>query len=469
MKKTIVWLRSDLRLHDNPALWEAAERGKVIPVFIHSNEKTGEATNWWLHQSLIDLQKSFSAKGLSLILRSGNELDELQSLLDETKADAVFFNERYEPTPKKIDRAIIRTLTAHHIDVRAFHGNLLFNPNELLNKKNEPYKVFTSFWKRFSIEQISRPYPIPNEFHPINQEIRTLTVDELELLPSIQWHSKLAKHWHPSECDAITRWTDFIENDMQRYKIGRDFPVEEAVSNLSPYIAYGNISVKSIWHATKRQFDASSDAEAFLRQLMWREFAYHQLIHFPHILHTPLRAQFKDFPWQGTSAQLTMWKRGKTGYPFIDAGMRELWATGAMHNRVRMVVASFLVKHLLIPWTAGSDWFKETLVDFDAANNALGWQWVTGCGIDSAPYFRIFNPILQSEKFDKNGEYIRKWIPELAQLPNKYIHKPWEAPDALLDDAGITLDVTYPRPIVDHTTARNRALAAFQGTKKSST
>lgn len=466
MKKTIVWFRNDLRLHDNPALWEAAERGKVIPLFIHSHDVTGEATNWWLHWSVIDLQKSLSDKGLTLILKTGHALDVIQSLIDETKADAVFFNERYEETVKKVDREIIHTLTEKGFNVRTFHGNLLFNPNELLNKQNEPYKVFTSFWKRFSIEVISPPLPVPSEFRPNNEKISTSTVEELELLPSIQWYQKLNEHWNPGEGGAIQRWTDFIENDIHRYKIGRDFPAEQSVSNLSPYISCGNISVKAIWHATKRQFDASSDAEAFLRQLMWREFAYHQLIHFPTIVHTPLKAQFKDFPWQGTAEQLTIWQQGQTGYPLVDAGMRELWETGAMHNRVRMVVASFLVKHLLIPWTAGSDWFKETLVDFDAANNALGWQWVTGCGIDSAPYFRIFNPILQSEKFDQNGEYIRKWVPELAQLPTKYVHKPWEASAEMLENAGITLGVTYPSPMVDHAAARKRALAAFQESKK---
>ena len=465
MKKTIVLFRNDLRLHDQPALWAAANEGIVIPVFIKSKEETGEATNWWLHQSLIELQKKLQSKGLTLILKSGNVLDELTILIDETKADAVFFNERYESTMRLTDRKIRNRLTKQGIDVQTFHGTLLLNPNILLNKKNEPYKIFTSYWKRFIQELIPRPLPIPTKFHACKSDIKTLTVDELNLTSENEWHEKLHTHWQPGENHAIEQWQNFAEHGIDNYKIGRDFPSKDAVSKLSASIATGDISVRAIWHATKRDFDESGDAEAFLRQLVWREFAYHQLIHFPDIVHTPLREQFNNFPWQKSDEQFSQWKKGLTGYPLVDAGMRELWATGTIHNRVRMVVASFLVKHLLIPWTDGAEWFKETLVDYDVANNALGWQWIAGCGIDAAPYFRIFNPILQSEKFDKDGEYIRKWVPELAKLTNKQIHKPWEASDEVLANAHIELDHTYPRPIVDHTTARKRALVAFQTIK----
>jgi len=465
MKKIIVWFRNDLRLHDQPALWEASEQGIVIPVFINSPEETGEATNWWLHHSLIELQENLQVKGLKLILKSGNALDELQIIINETEADAIFFNERYEPSIKKTDREVIRALTDTAIEIRTFHGNLLINPNNILNKKNEPYKVFTSFRKKISQHTVPLPCPIPNNFYSLEHAVTSLSIEELGLLPAGQWHEKLHNYWKPGENGAIARWEEFKEDGMAFYKNGRDIPSKQCVSLLSPYIASGNISVKAIWYATKRRFDTSSDSEAFLRQLIWREFAYHQLIHFPTIIHTPLRDQFKSFPWQGTQAQLNLWKKGQTGYPLVDAGMRELWETGVVHNRVRMVVASFLVKHLLLSWTEGSAWFKTTLVDFDTANNALGWQWITGCGIDSAPYFRIFNPIIQSEKFDKDGEYIRKWIPELTSLPAKYIHKPWEAPTEVLETAKIQLGVTYPLPMVDHAAARKRALAAFQETK----
>lgn len=315
-------------------------------------------------------------------------------------------------------------------------------------------------------ETIPRPLQIPSVLNGIEQNIDSLSIDELNLTSKNNWHQKLHAYWNPGERYAIEIWKDFTANGIHDYKEGRDFPSRHAISKLSAYIAHGNISVRAIWHSAKRQFETSSQADAFLRQLIWREFAYHQLIHFPTIISQPLREQFQDFPWQKDDEQFAQWKKGMTGYPLVDAGMRELWETGVIHNRVRMVVASFLVKHLLLPWTDGADWFKETLVDFDLANNSLGWQWVTGCGIDSAPYFRIFNPILQSEKFDHDADYILMWIPELSQLPIKYIHKPWEAPADVLEKAQIELGITYPYPIVDHKTARNRALEAFEKTKK---
>ncbi|MFD1927261.1 cryptochrome/photolyase family protein [Sporosarcina siberiensis] len=476
MKKTIVWLRRDLRIHDNPALWEASEQGIVIPVFIWSKEDeqmslSSYASKWWLHHSLLSLQKKLYRMGLSLTIRQGDSLDELTTIIEETRANAVFFNESYDSSILTRDEMIRERLNSDGVEVETFNSHLLFPPGILLNKKNEPYKVFTSFWKNTMHESVIQPKPTPVEFSTLNQFLPTLAIEDLKLLPSVNWDEKLVEHWVPGEDGAIKRWQQFSEEGMSKYLEGRDIPSFDDVSLLSPHLACGDISVRSIWFSSKMLLESDSvsymhsSVEAFMRQLIWREFAYHQWIHFPEIVHTPLREKFEDFPWRDTDEMFTFWKKGLTGYPLVDAGMRQLWETGAIHNRVRMVVASFLVKHLLISWQEGSDWFKETLVDFDVANNAMGWQWVAGSGIDSAPYFRIFNPILQSQKFDGEGVYLRKWLPELAKLPTKYIHTPWEAPIDVLQKAEIELGKTYPFPIIDHSFARKRALEAFATVK----
>lgn len=478
MKKIIVWFRNDLRLHDNPALWEAAQQGVIIPVFIWSEEEnektTSEAGKWWLHHSLIALEKRLESNGLSLIFRRGNSLEELTSICKQTKADAVFFGERHEPSLMRRDSSITKNLLFHGTEVRSFPSNLLFTNSDLLNQKKEPFKVFTAFWKRTMRESVNRPLPVPVGIVPYNQVIPSLQVEELGLLSANHWDEKFHTHWEPGEKSAITRWEQFTEDSLSRYVEGRDIPSAESVSLLSPSIAWGEISVRAIWHSAKRLNETEtgeymhSSIDAFLRQLIWREFAYYQLIHFPEMLHAPLREKFTVFPWQGSDEEFAKWQKGLTGYPLVDAGMRELWETGVIHNRVRMVVASFLVKHLLISWVDGSEWFKETLVDFDAANNAMGWQWVAGSGIDAAPYFRIFNPILQSQKFDADGIYIRKWVPELAKLSSKYIHEPWKAPSNLLLESGIDLGKTYPLPMIDHSFARIRALEAYAQVKNKS-
>lgn len=477
MEKIIVWFRKDLRLHDNPALWEAAQQGIVIPVFIWSEEEeyekiTNAAGKWWLHHSLIALEKKLKLNGLSLIIRRGNSLEELSSICKQTKADAVFFGERYEPSIIRRDSRITKNLLTYGMEVRSFPSNLLFTPSDLLNKKNEPYKLFTAFWKRTMGESVNRPLPIPDELVSYDQDLPSLRVEELDLLPVNHWAEKFHTYWEPGEKGAITRWEQFTYDGLSRYVERRDIPSANSVSLLSPHLAWGDISVRAIWHSAKGLNETGeymhSSIDAFLRQLIWREFAYHQLIHFPTVLYAPLREKFKAFPWQGSDEEFAKWQKGLTGYPLVDAGMRELWQTGAIQNRVRMVVSSFLVKHLLISWVEGSDWFKETLVDFDAASNAMGWQWVAGSGIDAAPYFRIFNPILQSQKFDPEGLYIRKWVPELAEIPSKYIHEPWKAPENVLHESGIVLGKTYPLPIIDHSLARNRALEAYATVKNKS-
>jgi len=472
MKKIIVWFRKDLRLHDNPALWEAAQQGMIIPIFIWSDEDenmTSEVGKWWLHHSLIALKDKLESISLPLVIRRGNSLEELTSIYKQTKADAVFFGERYEPEANRRDGVITKNLQFNGIEVRSFTSNLLFSPNDILNQKNEPYKVFTAYWKRTMRETVNRPLPIPVDIIAYDQPLQSLKVEELYLLPVNPWHEKFHKYWEPGEEGAIARWEQFTDEGLGRYVEGRDIPSADSVSLLSPYIAWGDISVRAIWHSAKGLNETEvymhTSIEAFLRQLIWREFAYHQIIHFPTMLHLPLRERFKGLPWQGSDEELARWQRGMTGYPLVDAGMRELRETGAIHNRVRMVVASFLVKHLLISWVDGSNWFKETLVDFDAASNAMGWQWVAGSGIDAAPYFRIFNPIIQSKKFDPDGLYIRKWVPELSKLPSKNIHEPWKASTTILQESAIIIGDTYPLPMIDHAFARGRALEAYAQVK----
>jgi deoxyribodipyrimidine photo-lyase len=475
MKRTIVWFRKDLRLHDNPALWEAAKEGIVIPVFIWSEEgkreySEGEASLWWLYRSLASLDERLRSKGLKLFITSGEEFDALVGVLEETEADAVYFNERYEPAERKKDSRIVAQLESIGVEVQTFHGHLLFTP-DLVNKQGEPYKVFTSFWKRCLQEVVAHPLPVPEGMKGIERELKTASLNQLCMLKEHLSHEKFRRYWEPGEQTAIEKWEQFSDDGIFYYGTERDLISSGTSSMLSPDLAAGTISVKSMWHSAKSLYDETSKSEfhqsidTYLKQLIWREFAYHQLIHYPDIIRLPLRKQFAEFPWQGTDEQLLRWKRGQTGYPLVDAGMRELRETGMMHNRVRMVTASFLVKHLLIPWGEGYSWFKRTLLDFDTANNAMGWQWITGCGIDCAPYFRIFNPFLQSEKFDSDGDYIRKWVPELSGLQAPYVHKPWKAPVSVLEMAGIELGVTYPSPIVDHAAARKRALEAYQEVK----
>lgn len=470
MKKTIVWFRKDLRLHDHPALWEAARQGAVIPVFIGSYAKgKGAASRWWLHHSLLDLQRNLAEKGLPLILRLGDSVDVMESLVKETGADALFFNERYEADARRQDRKLEELLQKRGVEVRRFQGHLLFNPDRLWNQKTEPYKIFTSFWKRCMQETVPPVVGIPDNWVSLDVSVRSLSVEDLELLSKDQRDLPFTEYWQPGETGAMERWEQFVEEGLGEYAASRDYPHRAAVSSLSPHLAHGEISVRAVWHAVRRWSEMEPSlqqgADAFLRQLIWRDFAYHQLIHFPMIVHTPLRSRFQAFPWSGTDEGLDQWKQGRTGYPLVDAGMRQLQETGFIHNRVRMVVASFLVKHLLIPWTAGSEWFQDTLVDFDEANNAMGWQWVTGSGIDAAPYFRVFNPSTQSEKFDPNGFYIRRWVPELGELPAKYIHRPWEAPKEVLAEIGLQLGEHYPLPMIEHSFARRRALEAYDTVK----
>lgn len=436
---TIVWFRLDLRLTDNPALEAARLRGgPIIPVFIWAPEEEhpwspGAASRWWLHHSLAALDADLRARGSRLILRRGPSLQTLQALLRETGAEAVYWNRRYEPALIARDTQIKAALSA-----QSFNSALLVEPWEM-----KTYRVFTPFWRAVLAKGISvdRIPPAPRNLPTPANWPKSLPLEELELLPKIDWAAGLRAAWQPGEAGAQEQLRRFVKAAVTRYTAERDRPDLPATSRLSPHLHFGEIGPRQVWAAVAPIADSSG--WGFLRQLGWREFAHHLLYHFPHTTDQPMRPEFEQFPWQTDPERLRAWQRGRTGFPLVDAGMRELWTTGWMHNRVRMVVASFLVKDLLIPWQEGARWFWDTLVDADLANNTLGWQWTAGCGADAAPYFRVFNPASQAEKFDPHGEYVRRWVPEAG------------TPD-------------YPLPIVDHDEARRRALQAFERLPRSS-
>jgi len=348
----------------------------------------------------------------------------------------------------------------------------LIEPTQGLNKQALPFKGFTPFWRHCVANMDLSPLlDEPSSIEVIQGDIPSEELASWRLLPTKpDWSAGFYDRWQPGEEAAQQRWSDFLTSTVDKYKEGRDFPAQDNTSYLSPHLAFGEISPKQIWFETQEAIanqEISSDNGAkFLAEIGWREFSRYLLVHFPHLIESPFNQRFEDFPWQSDKRLLRAWQKGLTGYPIVDAGMRELWHTGYMHNRVRMVVASFLTKHCLTHWREGMDWFWDTLLDADIANNTASWQWASGCGADAAPFFRIFNPILQGEKFDKEGVYIKKWVPELSELPSKFIHKPWEADGLTLSSAGITLDVNYPAPVVDHKEARQLALDSYQSIRK---
>lgn len=440
----IVWFRQDLRLADHPALYEASLTGKpVICLYIHDDESAGQwrlggASRWWLHHSLERFK--------GMVIRSGEPERALLEVIRESGAKTVYWNRAYEPFAVARDTKIKATLRDAGIEAKSFKGNVLFEPWEL-----KPYKVFTPYYKACLAHThlIGASLPAP-KFTP--QKLDGLSVADLGLLPRIPWDKGFAELWEPGESGARQRLSDFIDGPMGGYKEQRDFPSVDATSRLSPFLHFGEISHRDVWHLS----EPHAGSAAFLRELIWREFSIHLLYHNSDLPSKPLQPKFAAFPWKPDRAHLTAWQKGLTGFPIVDAGMRQLWQTGWMHNRVRMIVGSFLVKHLLQPWQAGEAWFWDTLVDADLPNNAASWQWIAGCGADAAPYFRVFNPILQGQKFDPKGTYVRRFVPELRDVPDDFIHTPWEW-------AGKT---AYPAPIVDHAAGRERALAAYAELKK---
>ena len=477
-RATVVWFRRDLRLSDNPALAAAVARGgPVVAAWVHAPGEEGEsapggASRVFLHGALLALSESLSARGNRLVLRRGPTIKALIDLAREAGADAVYANRVWDPPFLARDGRAVAALQANGLEAKLFGDGVLFPPDAIRTAAGGPFRVFTPFWRRIASMPVpGDPLPAPPRIPAASPSLPSWPLSELRLLPAVRWDEGIRAAWDPGEAGAGDRLSRFLDGALASYPGDRDRPDIDGTSRLSPYLHFGCLGARKAWRAVQARHAADSapgtvqGAEAFLRQLAWREFAHHLLFHFPETTHAPLREEFAAFPWRDEPDSLVAWQKGRTGYPLVDAGMRQLWATGWMHNRVRMVVASFLVKHLLLPWQKGAAWFLDTLVDADLANNAFGWQWTAGCGADAAPWFRIFNPVLQGEKFDPRGDYVRRWVPELGRLPGRFIHRPWDAPSALLAEAGVTLGKEYPRPVVDHAAARARALAALSAVR----
>lgn len=471
---TVVWFRQDLRLEDNPALSAALAAGEpIVPLYVYSPEEEGAwapggAAQWWLQHSLEKLAAALGRLGSRLTLRRAPEaLPELRRLLEECGGSRLVWNRRYEPRCIARDKIIKSALQNEGLQVLTFNGALLKEPWEVANKAGRPFQVFTPFWRHCqSLADPAEPQPPPASLPIPASWPATSRLEEFELLPRIDWACGFRKSWRPGSDGAAQALQRFLGEGFEDYANGRDRPGDAGTSRLSPHLHFGEISPRQIWHAVRR-FALSKGQHStwrqsqFLTEVGWREFAHHLLYHFPQTPDLPLRPNYAHFPWRGDPKALEAWQRGLTGYPLVDAGMRQLWHTGWMHNRVRMIAGSFLVKDLLLPWNTGAAWFWDTLVDADLASNTLGWQWVAGCGADAAPYFRIFNPVTQATRFDPEGTYVREWVPELARLPGQWLQQPWAAPPEILRDAGVRLGTSYPQRIVDHALARERALTAL--------
>ena len=466
-KPVILWFRRDLRLADNPALAKAVETGRpVLPVYVHDEgraiRRAGAASDWWLDKSLRALGADLAARGAPLILRRGDSEAELRRLIEETGADAVFMNRLFEPDAFARDADIAHSLKTEGVECRGFNGSLLRPPGSVLNGSGQPYRVFTPFFRAL-LEQLETPPPLPapRRIEGV-EDVESEDIETWGLHPrKPDWSSGF--DWRPGEAGASDALSAFISGALKTYGKSRDLPGVAGTSRLSPHLHFGEIAP---WRAVERARASkapTAEIEKFVSEIGWREFSAHLLAAFPQIVDRAFQPKYDAMPWRDDPEGFDAWMRGRTGYPIVDAGMRELWTTGFMHNRVRMIVASFLIKHLMIDWRKGEAWFWDTLVDADLASNVQNWQWVAGSGADAAPYFRIFNPVTQGQKFDADGRYVRKWVPELARLPDKWLHEPWGAPADNLKGAGVVLGRDYPKPIVDHGMARDRALDALKG------
>ena len=476
---TLVWLRHSLRLRDHPALVDAAEHGPVIPLFVWAPEEEGDwppggAAQWWLHHALQDLGERLRERGSRLILRTGPTLDALRDCIDATGADRVVWNRRYEPTLARRDAEVRAALEERGIETQVFESQILHDPSAVETTSGGPYHVFTPFWKKVRKENrldTRPPLGIPDlpapEAWPSSEPLEALPLTA-EAQDGVDWAGGLRDTWTPTEAGAHERLQYTLDHVLGDYATARDRPDIDGTSRLSPYLHHGQISPRQVWHRMAEWADATGrhdDARPVLRQVVFREFSYHWLYHYPDTPTETYRDKFRNFPWRDDAEALARWKRGETGYPIVDAGMRQLYETGWMHNRVRMIVASFLTKDLMLHWRHGARWFWDTLVDADLASNTFNWQWTAGCGADAQPFFRVFNPISQSERYDPDGTYIRRYVPELVALPDDVLHAPWQTSEARLEALGVTLGTDYPRPMVDHGEAREDALAAYETVK----
>lgn len=468
-KIAICWFRQDLRLSDNPALLKAAEHEAVLPIYILDDNSAGEyamggAARWWLHHSLTELDQSLDN---TLSVYQGNPKDIIDDLAMRFDIAAVCWNRCYEPWRIARDTKLKEHLKTRGMDVHTSNGSLLWEPWTIKKGDGSPYRVFTPFYRKGCLKADAprNPLPRPAGVHCLMDEQRAMHINSLNLLPKLHWHHKLKLHWQVGEEGANRRFEAFVDEGLTNYKDGRDFPAKPYVSRLSPHLHFGEISPNRLWHAVRR-LDDNKHIDHFCSELGWREFSYSLLYHNPELPRKNLQGKFDAFPWSNNEEYLQAWQTGTTGIPMVDAGMRELWQTGHMHNRARMIVGSFLVKNLRLHWLHGERWFWDTLVDADLANNSASWQWIAGCGADAAPYFRIFNPVVQGLKFDPDGSYVRTYVPEIASLPTQHLFSPWKAPKPNLQEAGIKLGVNYPNPIIDLKHSREAALAAFQSLKQ---
>ncbi len=469
-KPIIVWFRQDLRLTDNPALHAAVKSGApILPLYVVDEDsgeewRMGGASRWWLHHSLKSLSNALDNR---LVLKKGDPATIIKNMIESEGVAAVYWNRVYEPQHIARDTELKRSLSEGGIPVKSFNGSLLFDPPNTNKPDGTPYRVFTPFYRRGCLQNgITPRQPLPE---PTDLDLHSYrhsdSLDALELIPKIRWYEEIESEWCPGEVGAQNRLSAFLSDGISRYDEGRNRPDKSYVSRLSPHLHFGELSPNQAWYAVSPDGsagDLSSDEDRFLSELGWREFSYNLLYNEPTLPKNNLQKKFDRFPWHKDLDALQRWQKGQTGYPIVDAGMRELWRTGYMHNRVRMIVGSFLVKNLLLHWHHGAEWFWDTLLDADLASNSASWQWIAGCGADAAPFFRIFNPVTQGKKFDPNGDYVRKYVPELASLPDKFIHNPWEMPAEIARESGVTIGSSYPQPVVDLKTSRERALAAFQ-------
>ena len=466
MSNAIVWFRQDLRLSDNLAFAEACrQHDVVIPLYILDEATTplGGAQRWWLHHSLTSLDEGLKKVGLSLCRRQGSALDSLEPLVQDHQIEAIYWNRCYEPAAIERDIGIKKFFQARGVRIVSTKGSLLHEPWEITNTSGQFFKVFTPYW-RACLKQMNTPKPQMISRVPKTPDVHSESLDSWKLQPiEPNWAEAFGHYWQPGEEGACKKLADFIDAHLKGYSSSRDVPAKNTTSKLSPHLHFGEISPWQVWRAIETVLlDKACDlksVERFLAEIGWREFSYYLLYHVPTLPHANFKPDFNAFSWENDDDFLTRWQEGNTGYPIVDAGMRELWHTGYMHNRVRMIAASFLTKDLLIDWRFGASWFLDTLVDADLASNSASWQWVAGCGADAAPYFRIFNPVLQGEKFDPNGDYVKQWVPELRHVDARWIHKPWMAPQEKL---GLCLGKDYPEPIVDHLEARKKALLYYK-------
>ncbi|RUR10169.1 deoxyribodipyrimidine photo-lyase [Legionella sp. km772] len=464
MSVALIWFRQDLRCQDNPALTQACQHQQLLPLYIQEMPPTlavGSAQRWWLHHSLNSLRASLRERHLDLFLRQGDALSILEELIAQHPIEAVYWNRCYEPSTRQRDERIKTLLKQLGIKVISFNGSLLHEPWEVLNKTGEHFKVFTPYWRQCLKQMTTQRMPQIKTW-PTLYAIESESLADWQLLPKKpNWAAGFSQHWQPGEQGAWQQLSRFLNNDLASYKQARNNPGDECTSRLSPHLHFGELSPQQIWAAVQDKMQDLTcnlaSVECFLSELGWREFSYQLLYHQPQLPEQNFKKSFDAFVWDDNTAALSLWQKGLTGYPIVDAGMRELWATGFMHNRVRMITASFLTKDLLIDWRHGAAWFWDTLVDADLANNSASWQWVAGSGADAAPYYRIFNPVLQGEKFDPQGCYVKRWLPELAPISNKWIHCPWQAPNFA--------STGYPAPIVDHALARQIALERYKQLK----